>query len=124
MKRVKLRRRAINCKLVEESKTNPGYFKYLITIKEKDGKVHEVPTYGIDMQDAIKRLLKVESSERIHKTYINKIEPISILATAFTWILSILLAAMIDDYRYAFYGTISIFSILTIFLTYRFFKDY
>jgi len=51
------RRRAINAELVRESKDNPGYFRYNITIKELDGTVHVVPAYGKDMQDAIERLL-------------------------------------------------------------------
>ena len=53
----KERRKAIDCKLVEASKTSPGYFKYQITIQEKDGTINVVPAYGKDMQDAIERLL-------------------------------------------------------------------
>jgi hypothetical protein len=53
----KERRRAIHCDLIEPSKTSPGYFKYQITIKEKDGSVNKVPAYGKDMQDAIERLI-------------------------------------------------------------------
>jgi hypothetical protein len=53
----KERRRAIHCDLIEPSKTSPGYFKYQITIKEKDGSVNVVPAYGKDMQDAIERLI-------------------------------------------------------------------
>ena len=121
-KKPKLRRKAIDCKLVEESKTSPGYFKYVITIQEKDGTVHSVPAYGIDMQDAIKRLLKVESSERINKIYVNKIEPISLAVISFSWILSVVFAAVTNDYRYAFYGVISMFSVITLFLIFRFFR--
>jgi hypothetical protein len=57
---IKERRRAIHATLVRESKDNPGYYRYTITIKEKDGTVHDVPAYGKDMQDAIERLLWVE----------------------------------------------------------------
>jgi hypothetical protein len=53
----KERRRAIHCEMLEASKTSPGYFKYQITIREKDGTVHIVPAYGKDMQDAIERLI-------------------------------------------------------------------
>ena len=53
----KERRRAIHCEMLEASKTSPGYFKYQITIKEKDGSVNKVPAYGKDMQDAIERLI-------------------------------------------------------------------
>ena len=31
------KRKAIDCKLIEASKTSPGYHKYQITILEKDG---------------------------------------------------------------------------------------
>ena len=43
------RRRAIECKFVEKSKTSPGYLKYEITICEKDGTIHKEPAYGVDM---------------------------------------------------------------------------
>ena len=61
----KNRRRAIHCDLIEASKTSPGYYKYQITIREKDGYEHVVPAYGKDMQDAIERLLWVERVERV-----------------------------------------------------------
>lgn len=51
------RRKAIDCKLIEPSKTSPGYFKYRITIQELDGSINVVPAYGKDMQDAIERLI-------------------------------------------------------------------
>jgi hypothetical protein len=61
----KNRRRAIHCDLIEPSKTSPGYYKYQITIREKDGSEHIVPAYGKDMQDAIERLLWNERVESI-----------------------------------------------------------
>jgi len=36
----KNRRRAVHAELVRESKDNPGYFRYNITIREKDGMEH------------------------------------------------------------------------------------
>jgi len=59
----KERRRAIHCELIEASKTSPGYFKYQIKIREKDGSETIVPAYGKDMQDAIERLLWTERVE-------------------------------------------------------------
>lgn len=56
----KQRRKAIDCKLIEASKTSPGYFKYKITIQEIDGTINVVPAYGKDMQDAIERLIWTE----------------------------------------------------------------
>jgi hypothetical protein len=62
---MKTRRKAINCKMLEPSKTSPGYFKYQITIQEKDGTEHVVPAYGKDMQDAIERLLWNERVDKV-----------------------------------------------------------
>ena len=61
----KNRRRAIHAELVRESKDNPGYFRYNITIRGKDGMEHIVPAYGKDMQDAIERLLWNERVETV-----------------------------------------------------------
>ena len=61
------RRRALDCKLVEKSKNNPGYLKYMVTIGEKDGSIHKQPVYGRDMQDAISRLIKKELTVKIEK---------------------------------------------------------
>ena len=61
------RRRAIDCKLIERSKSNPGYCKYNITIAELDGTVHTQPAYGKDMQDALSRLMKKEMTVKVEK---------------------------------------------------------
>ena len=61
------RRKAIDCKLIEESASNPGYFKYMITIQDKDGSSSKQPAYGIDMQDAIKRLVRSENADMVVK---------------------------------------------------------
>ena len=66
------RRKAIDCKLIEESISNPGYFKYMITIQDKDGNESTHPAYGIDMQDAIKRLVRSENAELVVKTVESK----------------------------------------------------
>ena len=58
------RRRAINSQLIEESKSNPGYFKYQFTIRELDGSEHVVPAYGKDMEDALERLVWIERTEK------------------------------------------------------------
>ena len=63
----KNRRRAVHAELVRESKDNPGYFRYNITIREKDGMEHVVPAYGKDMQDAIERLVWNERVEKVTK---------------------------------------------------------
>jgi len=61
------RRRAIECKIVERSKSNPGYCKYDVTIAELDGTVHTEPAYGKDMQDALSRLMNTERTVKIEK---------------------------------------------------------
>lgn len=61
---MKQRRKAIESKLIGESKTSPGYFKYQFTILELDGTKHEVPAYGKDMEDALERLVWVERTEK------------------------------------------------------------
>jgi hypothetical protein len=61
---MKNRRKAIEGKLVGESKTSPGYFKYLFTIQELDGTIHDMPAYGKDMEDALERLVWVERSNK------------------------------------------------------------
>ena len=63
---LKERRRAVHCEMVESSKTSPGYYKYLITIREKDGSENKVPAYGKDMQDAIERLIWTERVDRVN----------------------------------------------------------
>ena len=59
------KRKAIDCKLVRSSSSNPGYFKYEVTIKEKDGNIHSQPAYGKDMQDAISRLIWNERVDKV-----------------------------------------------------------
>ena len=79
MKKNKVRRKAINCELVSASKSNPGYFKYLVTIQEPNGDVLTQPAYGIDMQDAVSRLVWVERTEKVAKVT-NKPKILNILA--------------------------------------------
>ena len=61
------RRRAIDCKLIERSKNNPGYCKYMITIAELDGTIHKQPAYGKDMQGALSRLMNKELTIKVER---------------------------------------------------------
>ena len=61
------RRRAIKCEMIRKSNSNPEYFRYEVTIGEKDGTIHKVPTYGKDMQDAINRLINKERTVKVEK---------------------------------------------------------
>ena len=118
----KQRRRAIEAKLIEESKTSPGYFKYQVTIREIDGKVHTIPAYGYDMQDAIKRLVRVERNDKITEVYNKKIEPITIFGLGIGWVGCVLTSALLNNYQYAYWAVISIFSILSLYIIIRFIR--
>jgi|TARA_R100000908_G_scaffold64518_2_gene48781 hypothetical protein len=65
------RRRALESKLIKKSDTYPGYYKYMITIGEKDGTTHTRPCYGKDMQDALSRLINKERTVRVEKKVMN-----------------------------------------------------
>lgn len=59
------RRRALTAKLIRESKSNPGYYKYEVTIGDEDGNEIIVPAYGVDMMDALERLMWKERVDKI-----------------------------------------------------------
>ena len=61
------RRRAIDCKLLKKSSTHKGYCKYMVTICELDGTCHKEPAYGIDMQDALSRLINKERTIKVER---------------------------------------------------------
>ena len=60
-----LRRRAIDCKIIRKSRSNPGYFKYMVTVAEMDGTTSQHPVYGKDMQNALSRLMNQQRTEVI-----------------------------------------------------------
>lgn len=86
---MKTRRKAIDCKLIRESKDHPGYFKYQVTIQELDGSTHVVPAYGKDMEDALERLVWIERKEKI----IKKKATTPVLVSA--WLTTIIVPAII-----------------------------
>jgi hypothetical protein len=61
------RRRALDCKLLKKSDTYPGYYKYVVTIGEKDGTIHKQPAYGKDMQGALSRLINKERTVKVER---------------------------------------------------------
>tara|TARA_R110000803_G_scaffold72819_1_gene136551 strand:+ start:172 stop:561 length:390 start_codon:yes stop_codon:yes gene_type:complete len=61
------KRRALFCKLIGKSDSHQGYYKYLVTVGEKDGEITRHPVYGKDMQDAINRLIKKELTLKVEK---------------------------------------------------------
>jgi hypothetical protein len=85
------KRKAIDCKLIEASKTSPGYYKYQVTIQEKDGTTSNQPVYGKDMQDAISRLIWNERVKTISAS--RKLDPI-----VFTvWTLVLVIPAVVSQ---------------------------
>tara|TARA_R110002167_G_scaffold155929_1_gene350445 strand:- start:23 stop:391 length:369 start_codon:yes stop_codon:yes gene_type:complete len=117
---MKNKRKAIDCKLIEASQSSPGYFKYLVTIKEKDGNIHEVPCYGYDMQDAIRRLINVERAEKIVNV-VSKGPDWIIIMIWFTLLgVPSILANIYNNQDIETYGIIGIFaSIITLALYYN-----
>ena len=59
------KRKEIYCKLVKETITNEGYFKYIVTVEDVDGSISKHPSYGKDMQDAIRRLVRSEHADKV-----------------------------------------------------------
>lgn len=91
---MKQRRKAIDAKLIGESKTSPGYFKYQFTILELDGTTHEMPAYGKDMEDALERIVWVERTEK--KSY-----NVMLITTLLTVIIvPSIIAAITNNWRY------------------------
>ena len=62
------KRRAIKATMERASNSNEGYYKYNITVKEPDGKVHTLPAYGRDMQDALSRLMNKQRTVKVENT--------------------------------------------------------
>jgi len=119
----KTKRNAVNCLLVEENK-HSGYHKYIIDIQEEDGTIKTgIPVFGTDMQDAIKRLVSIERAEKIKKVYTNKVEPTFLIVSVISWITTVAISAITDNYRYAFYGVIGIVSLTAAVATYKFFRN-
>tara|TARA_R110000744_G_scaffold108662_1_gene205698 strand:- start:2407 stop:2781 length:375 start_codon:yes stop_codon:yes gene_type:complete len=78
------KRKAIDCKLIRPSTSNPGYFKYEVIIEDVEGNTTTQPAYGTDMQDAINRLIWNERIEKVSKVSKKaKIETPILFALAF-----------------------------------------
>ena len=87
------KRRALFCKLLGESKTYKGYYKYLVTIGEKDGTIHKQPVYGRDMQTALNRLINKELTVKVEK----KLET-NTGWVFLSWLLVMVTPAFLTDY--------------------------
>ena len=104
------RRRAIECKIVEKSKSNPGYCKYDITIAELDGTIHTEPAYGKDMQDALSRLINTERTFKIEKKIENNVGWIFLL-----WLLTMGWPALFADHSNPAFLLYSLGSVIVLF---------
>ncbi len=101
------RRRALECKLVEKSKNNPGYLKYMVTIGEKDGTKHTQPVYGKDMQDALSRLINKERTVKVERKLESNTGLIFLSWLAFMTIPAIFLGTQNTPWMLAYtFGTI------------------
>jgi len=122
---MKNRRRATDGKLVEKSKSNPEYYKYQFTIREVDGSENIIPSYGVDMTDALQRILKNEKKEKLNDVYVKKVEPTVMISVVLSWLTMIGLSMFIPDRpEYALYGTIGLMSIVMAVAVHNFFKKY
>ena len=103
-----------------------GYHKYSLDIQDEQGRVTTgIPAYGVDMQDAIGRLIKRESKEKFAQLYSERIEPIMLIAIAASWITSVALSTIMKNHpEYAFYGTVSMLSLLLVYAVYNFIKNF
>ena len=117
------RRKCINCLLAEEN-NKTGYHKYILDIQEENGDIKTgIPAYGIDMQDALKRVIRTENKEKLNRIYVSKVEPTLMIILVVGWISSITLSTIWTNRpEFAFYGTIGIFSIVMIYSIFLFFK--
>tara|TARA_Y100000389_G_C17445964_1_gene511614 strand:+ start:740 stop:1120 length:381 start_codon:yes stop_codon:yes gene_type:complete len=121
---MKQRRRAIDAKLIRRSKDNPGYFVYQFKIRELDGSINVMPSYGVDMSDALDRILKNERRVKINEVYVKKIEPTLMIVIFASWVTTIILSSIKTTHpEYAFYGTISLISIAFLYAMFNFIKQ-
>jgi len=121
---MKDRRRATEGKLIEKSKLNPDYYKYQFTIRELDGDESVIPSYGVDMTDALQRILKNEKKEKLNRVYVNKVEPTIMISVVLVWLTMIGLSMFIPNHpEYALYGTIGLMTIVMAVAVHNFIKN-
>lgn len=100
------KRKAIDCKLVRPSNSNPGYFKYEVTIQEKDGTTHVQPAYGKDMQDAISRLIWNERVKTISAS--RKLDPIIFTVWTLVLVIPAVVSQVYDTPIFSIAGIVSL----------------
>jgi len=105
------KRKAIDCKLVRPSNSNPGYFKYEVKIQEKDGTTHVQPAYGKDMQDAISRLIWNERVKTI--TASRKLDPIVFIVWTLVLVIPAVVSQVYDTPIFSIAGLVSLATVGT-----------
>ena len=105
------KRKAIDCKLVRPSNSNPGYFKYEVTIQEKDGTTHVQPAYGKDMQDAISRLIWNERVKTI--TMSRKVDSLIFVVWTLVLVVPAVVSQVYDTPIFSIAGMVSLATVGT-----------
>jgi len=90
------RRKAISSKLIRKSKSHPHYFKYEITIQEKDGQIYNQPAYGKDMQDALSRLIWEERTTKVGRT-MSRLDALWIFTV---WVISLVIPTILATHNH------------------------
>jgi len=85
--------KAVHCRCIRPSNSNPGYFKYEVTLKSKDGTQEKVPAYGKDMQDALSRLVWTERSAKLDRVA----SKLSASSFAYLWLLAMAIVAVVPN---------------------------
>jgi len=112
------RRKAIDCKLVKESSTYEGYFKYIVTIEDTDGSISKQPSYGKDMQDAIRRLVRSEHADMVVKV-VEKKQHFFVFALFAVCVLIPLLGGVFNQENTNVWLVLPLIAILIIFLVFE-----
>lgn len=87
------RRRAIKCKLIGPGK-NENEWEYEALVGNKDGSTEKRMAYGVDMTDALNRLLWKERIQSLE----NFVSKRSINVLAGFWVLGVIAPAMLSSY--------------------------
>ena len=61
------KRRALECKLIQEHPQKPNYYLYEVEVGELDGTTWKDTVYGADMSEALNRLLWNKRTSKIEK---------------------------------------------------------
>lgn len=110
---------ATNAVLRKESKSFPGWFKYEVTIKNPNGTESQIPAYGKDLQDALRRVVHDDKIKK-YKFIIQKIPAWVWAAVWFVVLASVSIVcathkeAMGEYVSLIFTGTLGLLATLTV----------